>query len=156
MRELAVHIPRESILMAKRSQTEIRELQRLWCKGLSCAKIAKRLEWVSKNAVIGEIDRQRARDPDGWPVRQPARRPRSTPLAPAVTLPAPIFPDGTPLWQQLIELPADCCRWPVLGGFCGKRTPLMQAHGGRTWRSSWCSEHREKAFEKQSGCREIA
>lgn len=157
--------PRRSNQYTSSTWTEERteELGRLWAIGLSASQIASRLGGVTRNAVIGKVNRL------GFLVRnnrirrklrtRPVKRPR-----PKKVLRLPLHEN--PLWTPhkldlrhgieplpaahddpslsvvaLDDLEPHHCRWPVgepMRGFCGcKRIaglPYCEAHAGRAFR----------------------
>lgn len=123
-------------------------LKRLWVDGASCSQIAKRLGGVTRNAVIGKVNRLGLQgrgkpSPPSKPTRVVAmpRRENRTFSRIAMTPPvAPVIPntgDAEPVRERkdeapgpfsrpLTDLPVHACRWPLgalldpVSLFCGE------------------------------------
>ena len=144
------------------TEERVELLKKLWAEGLSAAQIAKRLEVVSRNAVIGKIHRV------GPPVRDmpvrirpsvlrrtPSERaPRSSsaasrPAEPGVRLaPTLRVVAEAPGLATAATLQAHMCKWPIghpddsAFTFCGQ-----SAASGRPY----CAQHANLAYRPVAG-----
>jgi GcrA cell cycle regulator len=144
------------------TEERVEILKKLWAEGLSAAQIAKRLEGVSRNAVIGKIHRV------GPPLRDmPVRiRPSIYKRAPSERAPgsaaaADRAPQSgirlAPMLRVVVETPglatgatlqAHMCKWPIGHPddtdftFCGR-----SATSGRPY----CAQHAHVAYRPVAG-----
>ncbi|MCU1347749.1 MAG: GcrA cell cycle regulator [Acidobacteria bacterium] len=133
------------------SDERIARLKQLWTDGLSAREIATRLGGVTRNAVLGKLDRlgllggrARVTPTAKSPRRERRRAPiaRTRPRTPAPAAPASVAPDwpGEVAWLE--QLQSHHCRWPIGDplkagfSFCGRRRA----------RGPYCSEHGEVAY----------
>ena len=138
------------------TEERVEMLKTLWVQGLSAAQIAKRLQGVSRNAVIGKIHRL---GPTDRPARLVARAYRSPATARVPGVPRPVRrpldgPPREPRAFRLVEeepglatavtLEANMCKWPIGDPddrnftFCGRpadgKRSYCERHGGTAYR----------------------
>lgn len=144
----------------------VETLKKLHKDGLSCSQIASALGGVSRNGVIGKLNRMGMRretlagpsvtkalgnrnrttgSPFGFKPSTPAPaklRPLTAPTPSRAPLPRE--PAETPLCGDLCALTASMCRWPIgdpsAPGFCGRR----KGEG------SYCVAHAARAVQPQT------
>lgn len=133
-------------------------LKKLWGDGLSASQIAKRLGGISRNAVIGKVNRLglSGRAPASKPARAAKTRPAGRAVSPSPLRPAGnrvyVQPETKPLPPERDEAPGTCtvltlgaymCKWPIGDPsqenftFCGRR-----AGDG-----PYCVEHTQTAHQ---------
>lgn len=146
--------------------------KRLWIEGYSANQIAKRLGGISRNAVIGKINRAglqrsagalRATCAPSSTRAAAARRaaaPRkatfaSEPPTPSIIrAPTPIREDEPSRTRvALVDLNASMCRWPI----GDPATPDFHFCGGKRLEpGSYCAGHALKAYQPTSSAKELA
>ncbi len=122
------------------SDDRVTTLSKLWQGGLSASQIAEQLGGVTRNAVIGKVHRLglSGRNAPSAPTQTPrvtAPRPQRSAVTPpsqvpppAHVAPAPLAPEGPGLIDNLVNLAAHTCRWPIGDpksadfSFCGRRS----------------------------------
>jgi GcrA cell cycle regulator len=137
------------------TEERVEMLKTLWVQGLSAAQIAKRLQGVSRNAVIGKIHRL---GPTDRPARLVNRTYRSASVARVPgAIRVPRTADGAPRERivRLVEeepglataftLEANMCKWPIGDpddrdfSFCGRVTDAKR---------SYCDRHGSTAYRR--------
>jgi GcrA cell cycle regulator len=144
------------------TEERIETLRRLSLQGMTARQIAEHLGGVSRNAVIGKLnrlDRERKAPSAAKPVTAkvvrirdaapaPAPRPRLSP--PPAQPRAPIRCEETRGAATFLTLEAHMCRWPI-GDPCGADFSFCgQPAQGR----SYCSQHASQAYRRVSPSRQ--
>lgn len=140
----------------------VTDLKKLWSDGFSASQIADELGGLTRNAVIGKVNRlglsgrvkktcstprpRRVPTPHGhWQVKKIAAKAGATLIEPELP-PISVIDDEIPLARrkQLLELTAHSCRW-IVGDpskehfYCGDESADL--YGGRPY----CASHRARA-----------
>ena len=154
--------PSSSSHAAGWSDDRVTTLSKLWRDGLSASQIATQLGGVTRNAVIGKVHRlglsgrgapstprAMAQRPARPRRRQRAVATRRTPAMRHIAEPPPAAPEGPGLIDNLVDLGAHVCKWPIGDpksagfSFCGRRAEgrycaAHEAQGvraGTAWRA---------------------
>ena len=144
------------------TEDRIETLRRLALEGMSARQIAELLGGVSRNAVIGKLNRldREAKAPSvPKPVTAKVVRIRDVAPAPRPRLAQPPPPSRPPMRCEeprgaatFLTLEAHMCRWPI-GDPCGADfTFCGQPAQGR----SYCERHASQAYRPVSASQDIA
>jgi GcrA cell cycle regulator len=134
----------------------IAELKRLFEKGLSCSQIAAELGHVTRNAVIGKLNRLGlGKGPTASSARiaalrptqprepKPRLKPRFPPLSVVSTDEPALPPDVCPNRISLLDAMEGHCRWPA----ADDGSASMVCGDDKFPGHAWCARHCRVAYE---------
>ena len=144
------------------TEERIETLRRLSLEGMSARQIAEQLGGVSRNAVIGKLNRldREAKAPSQpkpvtaqvGRIRDAAPAPRPRPAQPSVEPRAPIRCEEARGMATFLTLEAHMCRWPI-GDPCGADfTFCGRPADGRTY----CDSHARQAYRPAAANQDMA